>query len=159
LKVSVPGGNQGIGAIVRAIVSPVFSVQLNVGQKSPDVLRLQKLLNSDPDTSISLSGAGSPGKETNLYGPATRKAIEKFQLKYKIAKKGDQGFGNFGPKTRAKFGEVFGTSQQSPVTNNQKSVASPQPHAPSLDAKAATRLQLDLLLKQLELMKAQKGSR
>jgi hypothetical protein len=83
-----------------------FAKNLSVGSKSSDVMNVQKTLNSDPDTMVASSGAGSPGKETTLYGPATKKAIQKFQLKYGLAKPSDSGYGNFGPKTKAKLAEV-----------------------------------------------------
>ncbi|MBI4156024.1 MAG: peptidoglycan-binding protein, partial [Candidatus Zambryskibacteria bacterium] len=58
---------------------------------------------------VSSSGAGSPGNETDYFGPATKAAIQKFQVKYGIANPGDAGYGSFGPKTRAKMSEVAKT--------------------------------------------------
>lgn len=89
-------------------VSAVFNKILSPGKSTPDVKRLQQLLNSDPDTRITASGVGSPGKETTYFGALTVKAIKKFQVKYGIAKPGDAGYGLFGPKTRAKIQKVFG---------------------------------------------------
>lgn len=72
-------------------------------------MAIQKILNSDLATRIANSGAGSPGKETNLFGPATRAAVQKFQLKYGIVKSPkDSGYGIVGPKTRAKMNELAG---------------------------------------------------
>lgn len=92
---------------VAVSVSPVFSSGLSRGMTSSDVKRLQQLLNSDPDTKIAASGIGSPGNETEYLGSLTEKAIQKFQVKYGIAKEGDSGYGYVGPKTRAKIQEVF----------------------------------------------------
>ncbi len=89
-------------------VSAIFTKALVVGVASSDVKRLQQLLNSDPDTKIGSSGAGSPGHETTLYGALTKKAVQKFQVKYKVAKPGDIGYGNLGPKTRAMIAKIFG---------------------------------------------------
>ena len=90
-------------------VSPAFNRSLSTGSSHSDVVRLQKLLNSDPDTRVSASGAGSPGKETNFFGSLTKKAVQKFQMKYGVVKSSsDPGYGLVGPKTRAKLSEVFG---------------------------------------------------
>lgn len=86
--VSVPGAT----SLMRA---------LRVGSIGADVKLLQVLLNSDPDTQIARSGAGSPGEETTRFGTLTLRALEKFQIKHRITKKGQAGFGTLGPKTRA----------------------------------------------------------
>jgi hypothetical protein len=83
-----------------------FTKNLTVGSKSTDVTNLQKVLNSDPDTQIASSGAGSPGNETTYFGSLTKIAIQKFQVKYGLATPGGVGYGNFGPKTKAKMAEV-----------------------------------------------------
>ena len=70
--------------------------------------RLQQLLNSDSDTRVASTGAGSPGSESQFFGALTEKAVQKFQVKYGIAKAGEPGYGSVGPKTRAKLKEVFG---------------------------------------------------
>ncbi|HBM45802.1 MAG: Ig domain protein group 2 domain protein [Parcubacteria group bacterium GW2011_GWF2_38_76] len=81
-----------------------FAVNLAFGSKNEDVRNLQKVLNSDLDTAVALSGAGSSGNETNFFGTATRVAVLKFQKKYGIAQTGFVG-----PLTRAKLQELFGT--------------------------------------------------
>ena len=91
------------------------------------------MLNSDPDTQIAASGAGSPGQETNYFGSATKKAVQKFQVKYGIASSGDEkttGFGLVGPKTMAKLQEVF--SQPAAPTPTAPTVAQPSPVAVSV---------------------------
>ena len=80
-----------------------------MGRVSGEVKKLQMILNSDPDTRVSAKGAGSVGKETNYYGPATRAAVAKFQLKYGIVKSSKAvGYGNLGPKTQAMLKKLFG---------------------------------------------------
>ena len=84
------------------------------------IKRLQQLLNSDSDTQIAVSGAGSAGNETEYYGSLTRAAVRKFQMKYGVVSSAsDAGYGYVGPNTRAKLQEVFseaGSSQITPST-------------------------------------------
>lgn len=97
-------------SVIAVSVSPVFTRTFNVGASSNDIKRLQQILNSDPTTKIAVSGAGSPGKETNYFGSLTRAALQKFQCKHNIVCSGTPkttGYGNLGPKTRAKIQEVF----------------------------------------------------
>lgn len=79
----------------------VFTAHMAFGARSTDVSRLQKLLASD--TSVYPEGL-----VTGYFGPLTRKAVENFQVKYKVAKKGDPGFGTVGPLTRAALKKVYG---------------------------------------------------
>lgn len=95
-------------------VSPAFNKTLKVGSAGNDVKRLQQILNSDPDTKIADKGVGSKGKETTLFGSATRNALQKFQEKYKIATKGVSGYGTLGPATRAKIAELFAKEDEKP---------------------------------------------
>ena len=81
---------------------------LRVGSTGADVKLLQMILNSDPDTQVAASGPGSPGEESMKFGVLTLRAVEKFQIKYGIAKKGEAGFGSLGPRTRAKLNELIG---------------------------------------------------
>lgn len=92
----------------RASLIVYLTNALSKGKMHSDVLALQRVLNSDPETQIAVSGVGSPGNETDYYGGMTEKAVQKFQLKYSIASAKDTGFGSVGPKTRAKINEMFG---------------------------------------------------
>ncbi|HEY4514374.1 MAG TPA: peptidoglycan-binding domain-containing protein [Candidatus Paceibacterota bacterium] len=80
---------------------------LKFGSVGSDVTNLQKFLNNDADTIVALSGAGSSGNETQVYGPATRRAVIKFQEKYAsdiLAPNGlTKGTGITGVSTRAKL--------------------------------------------------------
>jgi hypothetical protein len=86
VKVDAPVGNMG---------GTVFTRNLVVGYKGQDVYELQVYLNKNGYT-LATSGPGSPGEETNTFGPLTRKALIKFQGAKKI-----QQTGNLGPLTRA----------------------------------------------------------
>ena len=84
----------------------MITKQLSKGQVNPSVKTLQQILNLDPDTRVAATGPGSPGSETTKFGPATAAAVKKFQVKHGIAKPGEAGYGNLGPKTRAKLNAI-----------------------------------------------------
>ena len=83
-----------------------FTRSLGVGSSGADVLALQRFLNRYPDTRLAVSGAGSPGFETQYYGPVTAAAVSKFQVKYRSEILTPSGLvnptGYFGPSSRAK---------------------------------------------------------
>ncbi len=93
-----------------AVGSYNFATNLTLGSRGADVLNLQKVLNSDVDTKVSVSGAGSPGNETEFFGPATKAAVMKFQQKHGIAPVA----GYVGAITRAKLNSMF--ASVAPVT-------------------------------------------
>jgi hypothetical protein len=77
-------------------VSGAFTSDLTAGSSSPEVKTLQVYLNAKGFT-VSMTGAGSAGNETMLFGAATKAALAKFQA----AKGITPSVGFFGPKTRA----------------------------------------------------------
>ena len=98
---------------VNAAVTPcpfTWTKNLKVGSVSEEVLKLQQFLNSESDTTIAVSGAGSVGNESPVYGPRTAKAIAKFQEKYSaetLAPVGlTKGSGFVGTLTRAKLNSL-----------------------------------------------------
>jgi peptidoglycan hydrolase-like protein with peptidoglycan-binding domain len=56
-----------------------FTRSLQQGDRGPDVKLIQKILNLDNRTPVAVSGIGSKGNETELYGVATREAVKRFQ--------------------------------------------------------------------------------
>lgn len=59
-----------------------FTRTLTVGSSGQDVFELQRILNSNSQTQVALTGAGSPGQETTYFGELTRQAVIKFQNLY-----------------------------------------------------------------------------
>lgn len=89
---------QGGSSTPAAGVCPyTWTRNLEVGATGADVMKLQQFLNSSSDTRVAATGAGSPGAETQYFGPATRAAVMKFQTKNSIAPVA----GYVGPLTRA----------------------------------------------------------
>src|SRR3989338_8886770 len=89
-----------------------FNTNLTVGSRGTDVMNLQKTLNMSSDTKLAGTGAGSPGMETSTFGPATKAAVIKFQIKNGIT----PAIGYVGPITRAKLNTMGGVVVTQPVT-------------------------------------------
>lgn len=96
-----------------------FSRTLSLGSRGEDVRALQKFLNIDSDTTVAVFGAGSIGNETNYFGPATKRAVIKFQEKYRsdILEPIGLSFGTgfFGSGTRAKVIALKNTATPIPL--------------------------------------------
>ncbi len=66
------------------VTPPTFTKPLTLNSpKDTETLQLQKYLNK-VGFPVSLKGSGSPGKETNIFGPATKAALIKFQKANKL---------------------------------------------------------------------------
>jgi peptidoglycan hydrolase-like protein with peptidoglycan-binding domain len=76
------------------IMHAPFIATIKRGSRGPQVTLLQQFLALDP--AIYPEGAVS-----GYFGPATQGAVQRFQEKYGIAHKGDSGYGQVGPRTRA----------------------------------------------------------
>ncbi len=89
-------GNTNIAPIFNTDTNKETPVLYNItktlkqGNNNNEVKVLQKYLNSK-SYYISLSGPGSIGKETTLFGPATKKALIKFQKANKLKADGVAG--------------------------------------------------------------------
>ncbi len=88
----------------------IFTTNIRLGDKNAEVLQLQKVLNSNPDTTIAKTGSGSAGSETNYFGKLTKTAVIKFQNKYAseiLTTVGlSSGTGYVGPSTRVKLNKM-----------------------------------------------------
>lgn len=83
--------------------------QLDFGAKDPAVRELQKFLNKQGFL-VAQQGEGSPGLETDYFGPLTQAALKKFQAARGIVSSGDAlttGYGRLGPATLAKINELL----------------------------------------------------
>lgn len=80
-------------AEATSVSKKTFIKNLARGSQGPDVRALQEFLKKD-------SAVYPEGIVNGTFGPATERAVKRFQLKYKVASAGTPGYGNVGPKTR-----------------------------------------------------------
>jgi len=115
-----------------------FNQTLKLGSQSEEVGFLQSVLNQDPATQVTPFGPGSPGMETNYFGPATRLAVIKFQEKYRqevLLPLGlNKGTGVVGLLTRLKLQNIANAP-----TN--KAISAPIVSSPSSSAPTSTSSQ------------------
>lgn len=92
---------------------------LTIGSTGDDVRQLQRFLNGDPQTRVATSGVGSPGNESSYYGPATARAVSKFQEKYAtqvLAPFGlSKGTGGFYTSTRKQANSMCAVVSSTPT--------------------------------------------
>ena len=105
---------------VLVFASPsIFTRNLRAGMRGEDVRELQKFLNTDVKTQVATAGFGSAGNETNYFGPATKRAVIKFQEKYRVEVLVPigliSGTGILGVKTREKI-NMFSEAARSVIT-------------------------------------------
>lgn len=109
--------------VVSGTTATPFTLQMKLGMQGDEISRLQTFLKQYPEIY-------PEGLVTGYYGSLTKKAVERFQEKYGIAKAGDPGYGEVGPKTRAKINELMGagtgvqTQAQAQIRTLQEQVLS-----------------------------------
>lgn len=79
-----------------------FNIDLSLNSINNDVRLLQEFLNNNGFI-ITNTGPGSKGKETNVFGLSTKKALIRFQIKNNIS----PANGNLGPKTRKVINSLY----------------------------------------------------
>jgi peptidoglycan hydrolase-like protein with peptidoglycan-binding domain len=112
-----PSSSTGGSGSDQSTPSIIFTRTINVGSKDTEVEKLQRILSSDPSIY-------PEGTVTGFYGPATQKAVEKFQAKYGVVSFGTPsttGYGNVGSKTIQKLNEVFASATPPSATNSNVS--------------------------------------
>lgn len=105
-----------------SVFAYTFAANLRLGDTGPDVLALQQILNSSPDTAIASSGPGSPGQETNYFGAKTFDAVNRFQTKYFNEVLAPSGLirptGFVGVSTRAQLEKLSSQNKNEPVVSS-----------------------------------------
>jgi len=88
-----------------------FEQDLKLGQTANEVRYLQIFLNSRPQARLAETGVGSPGQETNYFGPLTQAAVIRFQEKYASEilhpLNLQQGTGYVGEMTKTKINQLI----------------------------------------------------
>ncbi len=116
-----------VPTFISAQTTSSFDKYVTLGQTDPDVKVLQQALNSLGYT-VAPTGYGSLGNETTYYGPATTKAIQRFQCAALSICQGSpytNGYGNFGPLTRRTLAQKY----SSPTATIQSKTATYLPIA------------------------------
>jgi hypothetical protein len=112
------GSGSGMGS-TASVCPNTWTRSLSQGDTGLDVMKLQQFLNADAATQVAMSGAGSPGMETEYYGPATAAAVTKFQELYRADVLTPvnlvSGTGYFGPSTMAKANELCASAPTTPA--------------------------------------------
>jgi len=100
------------GQLLTSSPSYSFTRDLTIGSRGEDVLQLQKFLNTNGFT-VSVTGPGAPGSETDYFGSLTNAAVARFQEAYTaqiLLPVGlSKGTGYFGPSTRKQIHALVGS--------------------------------------------------
>lgn len=120
-------------AVPLSLNAYTFTRSLNVGSEGEDVRQLQIYLNSNSQTRVSESGAGSPGSESTYFGDRTKQAVIRMQnmfaplILYPVGL--TLGSGYVGNSTVSFLNSIQGNS---PAT--QPGVTTPSSNAPFIES-------------------------
>ncbi len=95
VEAALTGGSTPSPSTEVTSTSPAFTRDLSLNSQDPDVLALQVFLNTN-GFPLANQGPGSPGHETNRFGPLTQSALIRFQQANNLT----PALGYFGPVTR-----------------------------------------------------------
>lgn len=117
--------------VILLVPAPLFAADLTriltFGMRGQDVRALQQFLNTDSETRVAETGAGSPGNETDYFGVATKRALIKFQEKYRSDILAPinltKGTGIFGERTRAKVVATKTIAQKTAVITSLPAIS------------------------------------
>ena len=127
-------GATGGGGIAGIPAGFTFTSNLSQGSSGVDVTHLQHLLNSNPATRVAASGAGSPGSETQFFGPLTAAAVSAFQNLYASAILTPLGLtsgtGFFGAGSRAKANMLISSAPSPTPPPGPTPTPTPTPGTP-----------------------------
>jgi hypothetical protein len=135
---ATPGTGTGTGTGTGG-TCPALTRDLQQGSTGADVMALQKYLNGSSDTMVAATGAGSPGNETSTFGPATKAAVVKLQVKLSVT----PAAGYVGAKTRAAIAANCGgttTTPTTPTTGGSVTVGAAAQPVNSLAPQGASRV-------------------
>ncbi|HUX80747.1 MAG TPA: peptidoglycan-binding protein, partial [Candidatus Paceibacterota bacterium] len=156
----------GSYAHAQASTQSIFTQNLSLGSQNTKVRELQKILNQNLDTQVTNSGPGSPGNETNYFGPLTKAAVIRFQEKYAndiLTPAGMlRGNGFVGTYTRAKLSALsapgISTVVVPPITPSAPIVVpSSNPPAPTTTPQNPNLKNVDLFFAALDKVAAKQG--
>lgn len=104
-----------------------FVRTLRLGMHGEDVRELQIILNAEIETHVAETGTGAPGNETNYFGLGTKRALIKFQEKYKkeiLSLFGlTSGTGILGEATRQKINDLAITARDKQIKMVQDAIS------------------------------------
>ena len=107
-----------------------FSQNLQLWDQGPDILALQQWLNAN-GYPLAQTGPGSPGQETDIFGPHTYRALVQFQAVHGIP---STGF--FGPLTRAAINSLNSSAGGSSASTGTDAILSTATNSPTCSAPA-----------------------
>lgn len=108
---TTPSTSPSTGGQVLGATAFQFTKDMRIGSKGEEVVALQKYLNLK-GFYVAREGAGSPGNETEFFGPKTKAALIKYQeanplILTNVGITNDKGTGNFFSSTRKFVNDIL----------------------------------------------------